>query len=144
MLLGSNSPGWLNSISEALSPRGWVYPTVYFLLIIAFAYFYLTIQYNPIEMANNLRQSNGTIPGIRPGKPTAEYIQKVLSKITLIGSLFLGVIAIIPFLYSDFTGMHQTTFLGGTSIIILVGVTLETVKQMESQLMMRHYKGFLD
>lgn len=144
MLLGSNSPNWLNAISNALSPTGWVYPTVYFLLIIGFAYFYLTIQYNPVEMANNLRQSNGTIPGIRPGKPTAEYIQKVLSKITLIGSLFLGVIAIIPFLYSDLTGMHQTTFLGGTSVIILVGVALETVKQMESQLMMRHYRGFLD
>lgn len=144
VILGANSPGWLNAMNAALSPAGWIYPTVYFLLIIAFAYFYLTIQYNPVEMANNLRQSNGTIPGLRPGKPTAEFIQKVLSKITLIGALFLGFIAILPFIFSDLTGMHNTTFLGGTSIIILVGVALETVKQMESQMMMRHYKGFLD
>lgn len=144
VIMGSNSPSWLNSINTALSPAGWLYPTIYFLLIIAFAYFYLTIQYNPVEMANNLRQSNGTIPGLRPGKPTAEFIQKVLSKITLLGALFLGLISIIPFIFSDLTGMHNTTFLGGTSIIILVGVALETVKQMESQMMMRHYKGFLD
>lgn len=144
VIMGKNSPEWLNAINTALSPQGWLYPTLYFLLIIAFAYFYLTIQYNPVEMANNLRQSNGTIPGLRPGKPTAEFIQKVLSKITLLGALFLGFIAVLPFIFSDLTGMHNTTFLGGTSIIILVGVALETVKQMESQMMMRHYKGFLD
>ena len=144
VIMGSHSPSWLNSVNTALSPAGWLYPTIYFLLIIAFAYFYLTIQYNPVEMANNLRQSNGTIPGLRPGKPTAEFVQKVLSKITLLGALFLGLISIIPFIFSDLTGMHNTTFLGGTSIIILVGVALETVKQMESQMMMRHYKGFLD
>lgn len=144
VIAGSKSPNWLNSLLEAMSPTGWIYPTVYFLLILFFAYFYLQIQYNPVEMANNLRQSNGTIPGIRPGKPTAEFIGKVLSKITLMGAIFLGIVAILPFIFSDLTGMYRTTFLGGTSIIILVGVALETVKQMESQMMMRHYKGFLD
>ena len=116
---------------------------LFFLLIIMFAYFYLAIQYNPIEMANNLRQSNGTIPGVRPGRPTADFIAKILSKITLIGSLFLAVIALLPIIFGALTGMHNLS-LGGTSIIILVGVALETVKQLESQMMMRHYKGFLD
>ena len=108
-----------------------------------FAYFYVAIQYNPIEMANNLRQNNGTIPGIRPGKPTSDYIQRILSKITLIGALFLAVIALLPIAFSAFTGMHNL-MMGGTSVIILVGVALDTMKQMESQMMMRHYKGFLD
>ena len=117
--------------------------TLYFLLIIMFGYFYTTIQYNPIEMANNLKQNNGTIPGIRPGAPTAEFIRKILSRITLIGCLFLGFIAEFPLLYSAFTGMGSLS-MGGTSIIIIVGVALETSKQMESQMMMRHYKGFLD
>lgn len=144
VIAGSNAPAWLDSILSAMSPTGWIYPTIYFFLILFFAYFYLQIQYNPVEMANNLRQSSGTIPGIRPGKPTAEFIGKVLSKITFLGSIFLGFIAILPFIFSDLTGMYNTAFLGGTSIIILVGVALETVKQMESQMMMRHYKGFLD
>ena len=94
-------------------------------------------------MSNNLRQNNGTIPGIRPGKPTTEFIAKILSRITLIGALFLAVIAILPIIYGNLTGMSAMS-LGGTSIIIVVGVCLETVKQMESQMMMRHYKGFLD
>lgn len=144
VIAGSNAPAWLDSILSAMSPKGWIYPTIYFFLILFFAYFYLQIQYNPVEMANNLRQSSGTIPGIRPGKPTAEFIGKVLSKITFLGSIFLGIIAILPFIFSDLTGMYDIAFLGGTSIIILVGVALETVKQMESQMMMRHYKGFLD
>ena len=143
-VMGSKSPDFIKSINNALSPMGWIYPTIYFLFILFFAYFYLAIQYNPIEMANNLRQSSGTIPGIRPGKPTSEYIAKVLSKITLMGAVFLGIIAILPFIFSDITYMHNTTFLGGTSVIIMVGVALETVKQIESQMMMRHYKGFLD
>ena len=108
-----------------------------------FAYFYMTIQYNPIEMANNLRANNGTIPGIRPGRPTAEFISKILSKVTLIGAIFLAVVAILPIIYGNLTGMHGLT-MGGTSVIIMVGVALETVKQIESQMMMRHYKGFLD
>lgn len=108
-----------------------------------FAYFYVTIQYNPLEMANNLRQNNGTIPGIRPGKPTSDFIAKIISKITLIGALFLAFIALLPIVYGSVTDMHNMS-IGGTSILILVGVALETVKQMESQMMMRHYKGFLD
>ena len=94
-------------------------------------------------MANNLRQNNGTIPGIRPGKPTADFISKILSKITLIGALFLAVIALLPIIYSNATAMHGLSF-GGTSILIMVGVALDTAKQLESQMMMRHYKGFLD
>lgn len=135
--------GFWKTVLDALSTTGWVYALIYFLLILMFAYFYVAIQYNPIEMANNLRQNNGTIPGIRPGKPTSDYIQKILSKITLIGALFLAVIALLPIAFSAFTEMHNL-MMGGTSVIILVGVALDTMKQMESQMMMRHYKGFLD
>ena len=137
------SSGFWASFFEAFSPTGWLYSILYFILIILFAFFYMTIQYNPIEMANNLRQSNGTIPGIRPGKPTSDYIMKVLSKVTFIGSLFLAFIALMPIIFGASTGM-STLSIGGTSLLILVGVALETVKQMESQMMMRHYKGFLD
>lgn len=120
-----------------------VYSICYFLFIIGFAYFYVTIQYDPIEMANNLRQSNGTIPGIRPGKPTSDFLSKVLNRVTLIGALFLAFVAFAPFLFTLDAGMRQIS-LGGTSIIILVGVALETTKQLDSQMMMKHYKGFLD
>jgi preprotein translocase subunit SecY len=139
----ANPQGFWKTFWDSLSSTGWLYCTIYFILIILFSYFYVTIQYNPIEMANNLRQSNGTIPGIRPGKPTTDFISKVLSKITLVGALFLAVIALLPIIYGQSTGMANMS-IGGTSIIILVGVALETVKQMESQMMMRHYKGFLD
>lgn len=135
--------GFWKSFLDAFSTSGWVYSVIYFILIILFAYFYIAIQYNPIEMANNLRQNNGTIPGIRPGRPTSEFISKILSRITLIGALFLAFIALLPNIFGAITGMHNMT-LGGTSVIILVGVALDTVKQMESQMMMRHYKGFLD
>ncbi len=118
------------------------YLVLLFVLIIAFAYFYVTIQYNPVEMANNLRKNSGAIPGYRPGKPTSDFIKRVLSKVTLIGALFLGVIAVFPGLFGMVTGMNLS--LGGTSIMIVVGVALETMEQMESQMMMRHYKGFLD
>lgn len=141
--LFTNPTGFWKGLLDALSSDGWLYPILYFFLIILFAYFYVTIQYNPIEMANNLRQNNGTIPGIRPGRPTSDFIAKILSKVTLIGALFLAVIALLPILFGAVSGMHNMS-LGGTSIIILVGVALETVKQMESQMMMRHYKGFLD
>jgi len=138
-----NLPDFWKGFFDAFDMGGWVYTVLYFLLIIGFAYFYVTIQYNPIEMANNLRQNNGTIRGIRPGKPTADFIAKILSKITLIGALFLAFIAIVPLIYSDLTNM-KGLMMGGTSVIILVGVALETMKQIESQMMMRHYKGFLD
>ncbi|NLX94019.1 MAG: preprotein translocase subunit SecY [Clostridiales bacterium] len=132
----------------------WFYGIIYFFMIIGFAYFYATIQYNPIEMANNIRKNSGTIPGIRPGEPTSRYIAKILSRITLLGALLLSVVALFPIAFSQITtailtkgfdyesGMNVS--LGGTSIIILVGVALETMKQLESQMMMRHYKGFLD
>ncbi len=125
----------------------WVYGIIYFLLIIFFAYFYASIQYNPVEMANNLSKNSGMIPGIRSGKPTAEYIAKVISKIVLLGALMLSVVALYPVIFSQVTSAVNYPIdvtVGGTSIIILVGVALETVQQIESQMMMRHYKGFLD
>ena len=119
------------------------YAVVYFVLIIAFNYFYVSMKYNPIEIANNLRQSNGGIPGIRPGKPTSDYIQRILNKITLVGAFFLGVIAILPiFLSMAFPQLGVS--MGGTSILIVVSVVLETVRTLESQMMMRHHKGFLE
>ena len=135
--------GFWKGFFDAFSTNGWLYSVLYLILIVVFAYFYMTIQYNPLEMANNLRTSNGTIPGIRPGRPTAEFISKILSKVTLIGAAFLAVVAILPIIYGNIAGMQGLT-MGGTSVIIMVGVALETVKQIESQMMMRHYKGFLD
>lgn len=135
--------GFWGAFFEAFSTNGWLYMVLYFILIIMFAYFYTTIQYNPVEMANNLKANNGTVPGIRPGAPTADYIRNILSRITLIGALFLAFIALLPHIYGAATGMGNMA-IGGTSIIIIVGVALETVKQLESQMMMRHYKGFLD
>lgn len=118
------------------------YGILYFLLILGFNYFYTGIQYNPMEISNNLRKNNGAIPGIRPGKPTTDYLSKVFSKITLLGALFLGTIAIFPILFSALTKANVS--LGGTSILIIVGVALETMRAMESQLTMRHHKGFLE
>ena len=144
LFMGSNvESGFWKGFFDAFSSTGWLYSVLYFILILMFAYFYMTIQYNPVEMSNNLRQNNGTIPGIRPGKPTAEFISKILSRVTLIGALFLAFIAIVPIVYGNVTGLGRLS-MGGTSVIIMVGVALETVKQMESQMMMRHYKGFLD
>ena len=138
--------GWETffNLFKAQSP---FYAVIYFVLIIFFAYFYATIQYNPIEMANNIRKNSGAIPGIRPGKPTSDYISRILSRITLLGALLLSVVALFPILFSQITSLAKHPMnisLGGTSIIILVGVALETVKQLESQMMLRHYKGFLD
>lgn len=130
------------SLLSIFSPSSWVYGVVYLLLIIAFSYFYVAIQYNPIEIANNLKNNNGAIAGIRPGKPTSVFLQKVISKITFIGAIFLGVIAVFPILFTTVSGINIS--LGGTSIIIVVGVALDTMRQLESQLTMRHYKGFLE
>ena len=142
LFVGAESGFW-KGFADAFSQSSWLYIGLYFILILMFAYFYTTIQYNPIEMANNLKSNNGTVPGIRPGAPTAAYIKKILSRITLIGALFLSVIAIFPLVYCKLTDLALLS-LSGTSIIIIVGVALETVKQLESQMMMRHYKGFLD
>ena len=119
------------------------YAFLYFILIIAFAYFYVAIQYNPVEMANNLRKNNGAIPGIRPGKSTSDFIARIISKVTLMGALFCAVVAILPIGLAALTNI-QGVSLGGTTIIIIVGVALDTVKQLESEMMMRHYKGFLE
>ena len=131
--------GFLNFFSYR---SGW-YAVIYFILIIAFNYFYVSMMYNPIEIANNLRQSNGGIPGIRPGKPTSDFIQRVLSKITLIGAVCLGIIAVFPIVFNMFVP-EMNISMGGTSILIIVSVALETVRTMESQMMMRHHKGFLE
>ena len=131
--------GFLNFFNYS---SGW-YAVIYFILIIAFNYFYVSMQYNPIEIANNLRQNNGGIPGIRPGKPTSDFIQRVLSKITLIGAVCLGIIAIFPILFHMAVPAMNIS-MGGTSILIIVSVVLETVRTMESQMMMRHHKVFLE
>ncbi len=120
-----------------------VYAILYLILIIAFSYFYISMQYNPVEIANNLRQNNGGIPGLRPGKPTSDYIQRVVNKLTLVGAIFLGIIALLPIVFAQITGIGNLA-LGGTSILIVVNVALETVRQIESQMMMRHHKGFLE
>ncbi len=136
--------GWEdNWFIQLFQQTSWVYIILYFILIIAFAFFYVTIQYNPVEMSNNLRKNSGAIPGYRPGKPTTDYIKRVLSKVTLIGALFLGIIALFPSLFGKFTDIYGLS-IGGTSIMIVVGVALETTQQIESQMMMRHYKGFLE
>ena len=136
--------GWKsNWFLDLFSQTSWFYTILYFVLIIAFAFFYVTIQYNPMEMANNLRKNSGAIPGYRPGKPTSDYIKRVLSKVTLIGAIFLGLIALFPSVFGMLTEIYGLA-LGGTSIMIVVGVALETTQQIESQLMMRHYKGFLE
>ena len=119
------------------------YSVLYFLLIVGFSYFYATMQFNPIEVANNLKKNGGFIPGFRPGKPTADFILKVLNKITMFGALYLSVIAIAPIITGNLFG-YSSLAIGGTSVIIVVGVALETVKQMEAQMLMRHYKGFLE
>lgn len=134
--------GWVNTW---FANNSIPYAIIYFLLIIFFAYFYSTIQFNPVEVANNLKKNGGYIPGFRPGKPTSEFIKKVLNKITLFGAIYLGIIAIVPILISHFSNAAALTglSLGGTSIIIVVGVALETVRALEAQMLMRNYKGFL-
>ena len=119
------------------------YSILYFVLIVGFSYFYATMQFNPVEVANNLKKNGGFIPGFRPGKPTADFIMKVLNKITMFGALYLSVIAIAPIITGNIVG-YGSLAIGGTSVIIVVGVALETVKQMEAQMLMRHYKGFLN
>ena len=134
-----------HSDSAWASTTSIIYAIAYLLLIIFFAYFYSTIQFNPIEVANNLKKNGGYIPGFRPGKPTSDFIKKVLNKITLFGAIYLGIIAIVPILISHFskTAAMSGISLGGTSIIIVVGVALETVRALEAQMLMRNYKGFL-
>lgn len=140
--MGNAKENWFTKILNLFSYNQPFYVVLYLVLIVFFAYFYVTIQYNPIDMANNLRKNSGVIPGIRPGRPTSDFIAKVIGKITLVGAVFLGVMAVLPILVGSIGGMNVA--LGGTSILILVGVALDTVKSIESQMMMRYYKGFLD
>ncbi len=146
MILGfmkvQNPPTSMYKFLSLFSVQGIFYALVYFVLIIGFAYFYATIQFDPIEMANNLRKNGGAVPGIRPGKPTSDFISKILSRVTLMGAIFLSVIAILPIVIGTVGKINIS--LGGTSVLIMVGVALDTVRNLESQMMMRHYKGFLD
>lgn len=132
---------WI-SFRNFMSPQSWFYGILYLLLILGFNYFYVAIQYNPIEISNNIKNNNGAIPGIRPGKPTSTYIAKVISRITFIGAICLGIIAVFPIIFNAATKIPVA--LGGTTIIIVVGVALDTMRQLESQLTMRHHKGFLE
>ncbi len=137
-------PKWQNSaFMRAFDTTSVIYCVVYFLLIIGFSYFYATIQFNPVEVANNLKKQGGFIPGFRPGRPTVEFISKVLNKITMFGALYLSVIAILPIVTGAIIGASYLA-IGGTSVMIVVSVALETQKALEAQMMMRHYKGFLE
>ena len=133
---------WANFVN-VFSQGKPLYIIVYVLLIFGFSYFYSTIQFNPIEVANNLKNNGGFIPGFRPGRPTSDFIAKVLNKVTLMGAIFLAIIAALPQIMSNFNGMGGLA-VGGTSMLIMVGVALETVKAIENQMLMRHYKGFLE
>ncbi|WP_295753029.1 preprotein translocase subunit SecY [uncultured Oscillibacter sp.] len=131
------------SIYDAIDTKSVMYMVVYFILIIGFAYFYSSIQFNPVEIANNMKKQGGFIPGFRPGKPTVDFIKRVLNKITLFGAIYLGIVAICPLIIGRILG-NNSVAIGGTSVIIVVGVALETVKALESQMLMRQYKGFLE
>lgn len=131
------------ALSQFLDTKSVLYMVVYFILIIGFSYFYSTIQFNPVEIANNLKKQGGFIPGFRPGKPTVDFIRKVLNKVTLFGAIYLGIVAMVPLL-AGMVIKHASLGIGGTSVIIIVGVALETVRALESQMLMRQYKGFLE
>ena len=143
MGITKESEGFGGGLMQVFDTGKPFYSIIYFLLIVGFSYFYSTMAFNPIEVANNLKKNGGFIPGMRPGKPTADFLTKVLSKITMFGALYLSVIAIAPIITGNLVG-YQSLAIGGTSVIIVVGVALETVKQMEAQMLMRHYKGFLE
>ena len=131
------------AIYHAIDTQSIVYMVLYFMMIIGFSYFYSSIQFNPVEIANNLKKQGGFIPGFRPGKPTADFIKKVLNKITMFGAIYLAIVAITPLVIGKLVG-NSALAIGGTSVIIVVGVALETVKALESQMLMRQYKGFLE
>ena len=148
MFIPNKGAGW-TAFEKIFSPTGLVYSVVYCLLIVLFSYFYNTIQFNPVEVANNLKKNGGFIPGFRPGKPTSDFLSKVISRLTMFGAIYLGVVALLPTVVGNIMGAFGSSAgsslgIGGTSVIIVVGVALETVKALEAQLMMRHYKGFLE
>ena len=131
------------AVLNAVDTKSILYMVLYFLMIIMFSYFYSTIQFNPIEISNNLKKNGGFIPGFRPGKPTTDFIKKVLNKVTLFGAIYLGIVAILPLIIGKAAAIPALS-MGGTSVIIVVGVALETVQSLESQMLMRQYKGFLE
>lgn len=139
-------PGWTTGwwYENVWSASSWTYAIVYFFMIFFFGWFYASIQYDPVEIANNLKKNGGFIPGFRPGKPTSDFIKKVINKIIVFGSVYLGIVALLPIVAGNVMPDVQNLAIGGTSIIIVVGVALETVKALEAQMLMRHYKGFLD
>ena len=139
---GWNMQSWM--YTHIWSNTSWMYAISYFLMIFFFSWFYSTIQYDPVEIANNLKKNGGFIPGFRPGRPTAEFIQKVINKIIIFGSVYLGIVALLPIVAGNLVSAYANLAIGGTSVIIVVGVALETVKALEAQMLMRHYKGFLD
>ena len=143
LFAGGDPDSILGRLAAFFAPGNAPYLILYALLIIMFTYFYTAVQFNPIEHADNLKKSGGYVPGIRPGQPTAVYLNNVLTRITLFGAVFLAIVAVLPYLISDALSLGNTIFLGGTSILIVVGVSLDTVRQLESQLMMRNYEGFL-
>ena len=138
---GATSGWWYKNVWSSSS---WIYAFIYFLMIFFFSWFYSTIQYDPVEISNNLKKNGGFIPGFRPGKPTADFIQKVINKIVVFGALYLGIVALLPIIAGNLMDGVRNLAIGGTSVIIVVGVALETVKALEAQMLMRHYKGFLD
>lgn len=131
------------ALAQAIDTKSVIYMIFYFLMIIGFSYFYSTIQFNPVEISNNLKKQGGFIPGFRPGKPTVDFIKKVLNKVTLFGAIYLGIVAICPLILGKLVNNNSLS-IGGTSVIIVVGVALETVQALESQMVMRQYKGFLE
>jgi preprotein translocase subunit SecY len=143
LFAGGEQDSILGRLAAFFSPGNAPYLILYALLIVMFTYFYTAVQFNPIEHADNLKKSGGYVPGIRPGQPTALYLNNVLTRITLFGALFLAVVAVVPYLITGLMNLPQSVFLGGTSMLIVVGVSLDTVRQLESQLMMRNYEGFL-
>lgn len=140
---GGNPDSFLSRLARFFDPSSAPYLFIYALLIIMFTYFYTAVQFNPVEHADNLKKSGGYVPGIRPGQQTALYLNNVLTRITLFGAVFLAIVAIVPYLISPALGLGNQILLGGTSMLIVVGVSLDTVRQLESQLMMRNYEGFL-
>ena len=131
----------MTSIAEFLKPSGWLYAVLYALFIVFFTYFYTAVTFNPVEVADNMKKYGGFIPGMRPGRPTAEYINRIMNRITLVGALFLAAIALMPYFMTAISGINIS--FGGTALLIVVGVALETMKAIEAQMLMRHYQGFL-
>ena len=139
---GGWTTGW--AYKNMFDSSSWIYAGAYFLLIFFFSWFYATIQYDPVEIANNMKKNGGFVPGFRPGKPTADFIKKVINKIVIFGAIYLGIVALLPIVAGNLLPAVKNLAIGGTSVIIVVSVALETVQALEAQMLMRHYKGFLD